>query len=627
MPEIDKSKYSLKIILTLVLSYSIGPLLFGPLAMFINAVTFKEYLRTISNPLVIGTFCVTCILLPLFLYYIWRRKVEAYDGTDEGVRKILMSTKILFIVAVAGTLIVYFIFAWVVNFTTRLKGQVFVNFFGENPYLCWMCMLAGITYTVSVFFYLRFMINVEKSLSWLPALKGIQVMHIMLRTTVTIISVIIGLLCMVVSVLCVPVNWQYGRTTVIARLFPLLIVGGVFSIFDIVMTVKTLKDGIKEINDFTAKMVDRNYNMPPMPMNQRDELGDLMNNVNLFQKIMGDLLGDMKSSAITSIRTAGALSTNMNRAGESVSTITRNIQNVNEEITGQSTAVTESQASVNQILGRIRELNSSIESQSASVNQSSAAVDEMVANIDSVTKILQKNADSVTQLGIASDEGQKAVKNAVSISEAVIKQSSGLMEASNIIQTIASQTNLLAMNAAIESAHAGEAGKGFAVVADEIRKLAEQSNRQGKVIKGSLKELSTSLTAIAQSIGEVSAKFESIYDVAQIVKEQENVVMNAMTEQNEGNRQVLDAMRAINDSTVLVKDSSVEMLSGAEQVAEEMTHLAEVTRKINDSMESISTGVGEISTAMDLVSQSSSKNQQDINTLAAEIGTFKLREA
>ena len=96
---------------------------------------------------------------------------------------------------------------------------------------------------------------------------------------------------------------------------------------------------------------------------------------------------------------------------------------------------------------------------------------------------------------------------------------------------------------------------------------------------------------------DVQQKFESIYAVAQTVRNQERVVMNAMTEQNEGNKQVLEAMRSINDATATVKGSSGEMLTGAEQVVIEMSNLAEVTRRINENMSSISAGIVDISSA------------------------------
>jgi len=248
----------------------------------------------------------------------------------------------------------------------------------------------------------------------------------------------------------------------------------------------------------------------------------------------------------------------------------------------------------------------------------------MLSNIQSVTATLNKNAEKVRELQESSEIGKSSLQEVVTDIQEISVDSEGLMEINSVMKNIASQTNLLSMNAAIEAAHAGDAGRGFAVVADEIRKLAESSGNQSRTIEEVLKKIKASIDKITHSTEIVLNRFQEIDDGVKTVAEQGEVVRSAMEEQNQGSKQILQSSALVSDITHQVKGGAKEMLEGSREVINESKNLEKAAEEITSNMNEMAAGAEQVNIAVSAVNELSNRNRERIASLVQVVMQFKV---
>jgi len=317
------------------------------------------------------------------------------------------------------------------------------------------------------------------------------------------------------------------------------------------------------------------------------------------------------------------LESNMMSVSEVVSNITAGIEDLKKRFVEQEESVSGTAAAIEHIIKTLRGLDESIGQQAAMITESSTSFDKMSHSINTVGENVVETREAIRNLSAATNDGRETLAKANEVSQRISEASGDLIEAGAVIENIASQTNLLAMNAAIEAAHAGEAGKGFAVVASEIRKLAEESSAQGKKISITLKNLSAEIKALADSASGAVEKFNIISGYSKGLSSSIEGVVQAMDEQEENGKIIWGIINDVTGVTNEVKSGSGEMLADGEKVVSATKRLDDLTRILRENIENIASQTELINEAAQESLEIAVKNKQSIDGLVLEVGKFK----
>jgi len=330
----------------------------------------------------------------------------------------------------------------------------------------------------------------------------------------------------------------------------------------------------------------------------KDELSQLSKNMNIFQGEISSSFTQLKEISKESLQIQKHLDSDVRDAENDTMSIENQSSQIVNQMDDLNNSINTSSISMGTLNDSVNSLNNQVIEQRAMVEESTASVTEMIASIDNVSMITGKKTDVINDLVQLTKEGEEKMEantQAIAKINLSIDMISGIAD---IINEIADQTNLLAMNAAIEAAHAGDAGKGFSVVSDEIRKLAEAASENSRMISSSLQDVISNISSASGSSHESSKMFSTISSEIILFSESLSEISQTMNELKSGGTQILEAMGSLTEISQTIKESSGHILTTSGSQESLLNQLTEASRKVSQNVTDIQGGIKNINSIL-----------------------------
>lgn len=397
---------------------------------------------------------------------------------------------------------------------------------------------------------------------------------------------------------------------------------GLFIIISITMyVIRPIKNLSTQVEELASGEGDLTKTIP---ISGKDEMASLAGSLNKFlnktKKILIALdtsIGDansVKDGTISSISENSAATTE----------ISSNLQSIVGQISSLDDQVGEAESSIERLNNSVNRYENQIYDQVAIVEQTTASVTRMISSITNLSNIAKGRQKGTKELIKKIDEGDVNVQKSTSSVQDINADVDTILELVNMISGIAKQTNLLAMNAAIEAAHAGEAGKGFAVVADEIRKLAETSSNQSTSISSVLSKTVNNINKAAAATSFTQSIYEEIKSEFNILLEAFSEMTRNSSELDISGKQILETMVQLNSRTQQIKDESNELKITNSEMVSVISNLSEISFSINSSIKEINIGMVNITDGIEEMKSFSDDLDQSMTFAKGHINRFKL---
>lgn len=355
-----------------------------------------------------------------------------------------------------------------------------------------------------------------------------------------------------------------------------------------------------------------------------DDFGILMSEMNLLMDSLRSSLLKLKNETDSVDYSAEELLTLTESSSKDISQIAESFHAMTSESFNQTQLLESVNTGVEKLSSDALKVSGFTENQSKSEKENAVSMNEMVDNFKSITNLITRAQALSKELTDESISGSAEVKKTQEIINGISDMSNKMIAVIKMIQSVASQTNLLAMNAAIEAAHAGESGKGFSVVADEIRKLSESTQRSAKDIGNLINEIAKSMADGSSNMELTSNAFNKIQndigEQSQVVQEISRTV----------SQQSVDAGSILSTTNVIVRQiEDVNSLARnqanyTEEIMHNLNEVVSLAGQVNESVVESENVVKNFSDSFSTVREKAEANKKSVLNITSELDKFKL---